>query len=127
MREYYTKEWFPYANAMGISWRDFWDMTPRIIKAHQKGQEESMKLEDKLNWLTGQYVMSAIATVLDNALNGRNAKTEYVEEPILPKVIENSRMTEEERLEIAMRKELLAMEQWIENDKRRGLGATHIK
>lgn len=112
---------------MGISWCDFWEMTPRIIKAHQKGQEESMKLTDKLNWLNGQYVMSAISTVFDHALNGRQAKTEYIEQPILPKVIADSRLTEEERLEIAMGKELLAMQQWIENDKRRGLVTTHVK
>lgn len=112
---------------MDISWCDFWKMTPRIIKAHQKGQEEKMKLHDRLNWVSGQYTVSAFATVLDNALNGRKAKSEYISEPILPKILENARMTEEERLEIAMQKELLAMQQWIENDKRRGLGATHVK
>lgn len=127
MREYYTKEWFPYANAMGISWGEFWKMTPRIIKAHQKGQEERMKIQDKLNWVSGQYTISAFATVLDSAFNGKKAKSEYINEPILPKMIENARMTEEERLEIEMQKELLAMQQWIENDKKRGLEITHVK
>lgn len=111
---------------MGISWEEFWNMNPRILKAIQMGYDEEIKRKDYLNWLSGQYTISAILVSLDTFMNGEKAKSEYMEKPILVQVEKEASMTEEERIELAMQKEILAMEAWIENDKRRGLPVQKI-
>lgn len=75
----------------------------------------------------GQYNLKAFAVVVDGVLNGRKSKSKYFEEPMLWKFLEESELTEEEREKRAMEREILAMEQWIANDKARGLPETKIK
>lgn len=80
-----------------------------------------------MNWLSNQYTLSAVRVAIDQALNGKKAKTEYIKEPVLSKFLDESELTEEERKKREMEKELLAMERWIANDKARGLPETKIK
>lgn len=75
----------------------------------------------------GQYNLKAFSVVVDGVLNGRKSKSKYFEEPMLWKFLEESELTEEEREKRAMEREILAMEQWIANDKARGLPETKIK
>ena len=75
----------------------------------------------------GQYNLQAFSVVIDSVLNGRKSKSKYFEEPMLWKFLEESELTEEEREKRAMEREILAMEQWIANDKARGLPETKIK
>ena len=75
----------------------------------------------------GQYNLKAFAVVVDGVINGRKAKAKYFTEPMLWKFLEESELTEEEREKRAMEREILAMEQWIANDKARGLPETKIK
>lgn len=75
----------------------------------------------------GQYNLKAFSVVIDGVLNGRKSKSKYFEEPMLWKFLEESELTEEEREKRAMEREILAMEQWIANDKARGLPETKIK
>ena len=75
----------------------------------------------------GQYNLKAFSVVIDSVLNGRKSKSKYFEEPMLWKFLEGSELTEEEREKRAMEREILAMEQWIANDKARGLPETKIK
>lgn len=75
----------------------------------------------------GQYNLKAFSVVIDSVLNGRKSKSKYFEEPMLWKFLEESELTEEEREKRAMEREILAMEQWIANDKARGLPETKIK
>lgn len=75
----------------------------------------------------GQYNLKAFAVVVDGILNGRKAKSKYFEEPMLWKFLDESELTQEELDKRALEKEILAMEQWIANDKARGLPETKIK
>lgn len=75
----------------------------------------------------GQYNLKAFAVVVDGILNGRKAKSKYFEEPMLWKFLDESELTHEELDKRALEKEILAMEQWIANDKARGLPETKIK
>lgn len=77
--------------------------------------------------MMGMYALSAVSVAIEHNFAGRKAKSEYIKEPLLNKVLENDGLTEEEIEEIEMRKELLAMEQWVANDRRRGLPETNIK
>lgn len=85
-----------------------------------------MQEQDYLAWAFGNYTLSAVSTAVDYVLNGKKAKSKYLEEPILSKLIEDSELTQEEIEEREMRKEIAAMEQWIANDRRRGLPETKI-
>ena len=75
----------------------------------------------------GQYNLKAFAVVVDGILNGRKAKPKYFEEPMLWKFLDEAELTQEELDKRALEKEILAMEQWIANDKARGLPETKIK
>lgn len=129
-RELFENEWFPKANAIGISWREFWSMNPHIIKCLYKGHQEKLReqlmIQDRMAHAAGQYTLSAVMVAIDHAMNGKKAKSKYIENPVLAQAIEDSMLTQEEIDERAMKKELLAMEQWIANDRRRGLPETKI-
>lgn len=75
----------------------------------------------------GQYNLKAFAVVVDGILNGRKSKSKYFEEPMLWKFLDEAELTQEELDKRALEKEILAMEQWIANDKARGLPETKIK
>lgn len=70
--------------------------------------------------------MMAMQVVLDRILNGKKAKSKYFEEPMLWKFLDEEQLTEEEREKRDMEREILAMEQWIANDRARGLPETKI-
>lgn len=101
-------------------------MNPRIIRAFQKGQQEKMEQDDFLNWLSGNYFMSALDVAVDKILSGRKAKAKYIEKPIFPEYIEQSSMSEEEREERDMKLEISKMEQWIAHDANCGLPQTNL-
>lgn len=128
-REFFENEWFPKANAIGISWQEFWTLNPHIIKCMMKGYNEKRKEMDVMMWCMEQYVHDAVFVALDHrltALFGKKAKSKTFEEPIFAKAIEESMLTQEEIDEREMKKELLAMERWIANDRQRGLPETKI-
>lgn len=111
---------------MGVSWDEFWKMTPRILNAIQKGYQERMEYQDFLNWMAGNYTLSALSTAIDAAMNGKKAKAEYEDKPLLPVYIKEMSMTEEEREERDMKREIANMERWIAHDANRGLPQTNI-
>lgn len=74
----------------------------------------------------GNYGISALCFAIEHCLNGKKAKSKYVNEPIMAKVLENDGLTEEEIYEKELRKALLAEEQWIVVGKRKGLPETVI-
>ncbi len=98
-------------------------MNPHIIKVIAKADKERIKREDYINWISGQYTFSAIVTAIDSVLKG---KAEYIEKPILWKIIEDSELTEEERERRDMLAEIRAMDKWIENDRKLGLPETSM-
>lgn len=92
-----TFEWFPYANAMGISWGEFWNMNPRIIRAITDGYEKRIEQQDRMNWLNGHYLLSAVTVGVERNLAGKKSKAEYIKEPLWGQVKkENTSMSEKE-------------------------------
>ena len=86
-----------------------------------------MKQQDYLNWVSNQYTLSAVSVAIDRVLNGKKSKSEYIKEPVLWKFLEESQLTEEEREKREMERKFLLMEQWIANDRARGLPETNIE
>lgn len=99
----FENEWFPKANAIGISWKEFWGMNPHIIKLLLKGHEEKLKEQDYIAWLQGQYTLSAVSVAVEHCLAGKKAKSKYIEKQIMQEIEEkqtkNNRktLTEEDK------------------------------
>jgi hypothetical protein len=93
----FENEWFPKANAIGVSWQEFWGMNPHIIKLLLKGHEEKIKEQDYMSWLSNQYTLSAVSVAVEHCLAGRKAKSKYIKKPLLQELEEqNKPLTEEE-------------------------------
>lgn len=87
----FENEWFPKANAIGVSWQEFWGMNPHIIKLLLKGHEEKIKEQDYLAWLSNQYTLSAVSVAVEHCLAGRKAKSKYIGKPILENISDRTK------------------------------------
>ena len=88
---------------MGVSWKDFWEMNPKIIKCIADGYKEKIKQKDYLNWIMGQYNLKAFSVVLDQVLAGMNrrkSKAKYFESPILEMAEKNNEPLSEKELQL---------------------------
>lgn len=57
------------AMAIGISYYDFWNTNPHIISIYMKAHEKKLEEIDKMMWMMGRYVYSALdSTVCNNSL-----------------------------------------------------------
>lgn len=101
-------------------------MNPHIIRCIQKGYNEKLKQQDYLAWVFGNYTLSAVLVGTEHVLSGKQAKSKYIEKPVLKEALEDSLLTPEEIEEREMQKEIAAMEKWIENDRRIGLPETTL-
>lgn len=117
----------PYALAIGVPYDVFWHITPKKLESFEKAYRNTKRAKDEENWLMGQYNLKAFSVALDRALHGRKAKSEYFKEPVMWKFIDESELTEEEKEKREMEREILSMEQWISNDRKRGLPETKMK
>lgn len=93
----FENEWFPKANAIGVSWKEFWGMNPHIIKLLLKGHDIKTKMEDEKMWMMGLYVASALDSTVCNAFLWRRKGEKghgYEKQPFLQKQIKEN--TEEE-------------------------------
>lgn len=84
----FENEWFPKANAIGISWQEFWGMNPHIIKLLIKGHEEKIKEQDYLAWLQGQYTLYAVSVAIEGCIAGKKAKLKYLKKPIMQNALD---------------------------------------
>lgn len=84
----FENEWFPAAHSIGVSWDDFWRMNPHIINLMIKGHKEKLKQIDFMNWISGQYMLSAVLVAVEKNLAGRKARAKYIKEPIMKQMEE---------------------------------------
>lgn len=115
------------AYAIGITWQEFWNVNPHIIKLIAKGHAEKLKEQDSIMHMMGIYVMSAVSVSIDRFAAGKNSKAKYIKEPILQKSIEEQCMTQEELDERELQKMLMYEEQWANMGKLKGLPTPELK
>lgn len=99
MRELFENEWFPRANALGVTWEEFWKMNPRIIKAICRGYREKEKIRDREMWSWfGNYGISAMVFAIEHCFSEK-PKTSYLEKPITEEIGKEltEELTEEEK------------------------------
>lgn len=81
---------------------------------------------DEYCWMAGQYNLRAFSVVIDQIVCGitkKRSTLKYYDSPVL----KEESLSDEEKEKIAMEREISSMEQWIRNDKARGLPETKIK
>lgn len=117
----------PFALTIGVSYETFFKLVPNELRAFYEAYQNKKKIKDEEMWMWwGNYGISAFIVAIDTFINGKQAKAEYIKEPILSKANENEGLTEEEIQEKELRKALLAEEQWIIASKQKGLPETII-
>lgn len=82
----YESEWLPHALAIGISYNDFWNMNPRIVKVCIEGYKNKINREleydNYVAYLSGIYVRDALASTVGNMFSKKSSKPiEYPREP----------------------------------------------
>ena len=62
---------------MGITWWQFWELNPHIIKCISKGyKEQKIEKDAMMHAWWGTYGLSAVAVAVEHCLNGKKAKSE---------------------------------------------------
>ncbi len=103
------------------------DSCPKELEPYDIAHENEIKELDYLQHMWwGTYAKSALCCAIDHCINGKNAKSEYIKEPIMQNVFDNTRLTKEEIYEKELQKALDAEEQWIFAGKQRRLPETII-
>jgi len=111
---------------MGITLDDFWKLTPHKLKMITHAHIEKIKELDRLNWILGQYIQSAVGVAVEHCLNGNKAHSKYITEPILKDYGQDFGLTQEEIDDRELKKLIANEEAWIRNDKARGLKQADI-
>lgn len=115
---------------MGVPYEVFWHLTPNKLQAFYRAHKLRQKMQDEQAWMLGIYFESAAYTATSNAIAhafGKKGKAEYMKEPIMSKIKDDTGLTQEEIDQQELKKMILYEEQWIRNDKERGLPPTVIK
>lgn len=110
----------------GLSIDDIDWSSPADMKPYLKAHKEELKERDYLAWVQGQYALSAVSVAVEHCLAGKKARSEYIKEPILPKVFENNGLTEEQIYEKEVRKAILTEQRYMEIAINKGLPETFI-
>ena len=86
----YEAESLPQCLAMGISYEEFWKLTPRKLNVLFEGYKLRRKIEDEKAWLLGGYIFEAVSVSMGNAFRKKNQKAksyfEIVEKPFLNEI-----------------------------------------
>ena len=89
------KTWLVQALSIGIPYKDFWGMTPRIVGLHMKAHEKHIDEVNMMMYVQGLYVRDAIASSICNSFKGKNAKP--FEYPKKPYELHEHELTEKEK------------------------------
>lgn len=71
-----------------MSEAQFWRSNPRIIAVWRRAYQDDLEFKNGLiHSMVGTYGISALAFAIDHCLNGKKAKSKYIEKPleIIPK------------------------------------------
>lgn len=105
----------------GLTLKDIENSSPREMKPYEDAFTLSQKLIDRASWSMGLYVKSAVSVAIDGAFNGKKAKSEYVEKPVLEKYFDEMTLTQEEKDNRELQKMLAYEKQRMAIDKAKGL------
>lgn len=117
----------PHYLAIGVTWERFMNSCPKELEPYDIAHQKKLEEQDYLQYLWwGNYGVAAMGVAVEHCLNGEKAKSKFLEEPILKKLLENATLTEEEMYEKELQKAISIEEQWILAGRAKGLPETII-
>lgn len=80
------KTWLTSALSIGISYKDFWYYTPRIVlqilEGYNQNQKRQLDYDNFIAYVQGRYFADALLCTVGNMFSKKGAKTiEYPKEP----------------------------------------------
>ena len=76
-------EAFPYYFSIGMTYDQFWDDRPELVKLYQKADEMKNKRKNQEMWLQGIYMRYALASTVGNMFTKKKSDmVEYPSEPL---------------------------------------------
>ena len=84
--------------AMGLTKKEFFHSTPKILKAYEEAHKIKLMEMDRVAWMMcGNYVVSAVAVAVEACLAGKKAKGKFIDRPIFERIEEEKKpLTEDE-------------------------------
>lgn len=84
LRRFFENEWYIPVSVFGITYWEFWDLNPRILRIRSIASQKAMVLRDRELWQQGQYIYVAFASVLGAAFSKKGHATQkYPDKPYL--------------------------------------------
>lgn len=109
------KTWLVQAIAIGISYNDFWQMNPRIIKLHIDAHKQWYEEQNTLMYIQGRYFADAIMATVCNMFRGQGHKPyEFPKEPYKFEKEEERELTPMEK-DLAVKQLFAELQQMKEN------------
>ena len=111
----------------GLTIKEIENSNPREMKAYEDAFALSQKLLDRSSWNMGNYVTSAVTVALDHAINGKKAKSKYLEKPLLEQYFDDLTLTQEEIDNREIQKMIAHERQQMAKDRANGLKPPKLK
>ena len=111
----------------GLTLKDIENSNPRELKAYEDAFILSQRMLDRNAWSMGIYVNNAVTVAIDHAINGKKAKSEYMDNPMLEQYYENMTLTQEEIDNREIQKMIAYERQQMALDKAKGLKPPTLK
>ena len=114
--------WLPVALRVGITYKDFWELTPHdmnlIVKSYREKMKEKLDYDNLICFLQGRYIVDSLLCTVGNMFSKKGAKNhEYPKEPYDLNPEEERELTEEEK-EIQVKAIFMNLERMKENFER---------
>lgn len=80
------KLWLSQAISIGVSYNEFWSLTPKavlqILEGYNMAQKRKMEYDNLISYIQGRYFVDALACTVGNMFSKKGAKAhEYPKEP----------------------------------------------
>lgn len=72
--------YFPYYLSYGMSYDEFWNGRPELVKAYKKAYEMKLNQKNWELWMQGMYIHAGVDVSLAKLMGNKQAK--YLEEPL---------------------------------------------
>lgn len=73
----------PFALSLGVSYQDFWELTPKSLKCISKGHQLKLEEQNRMNYIQGYYNYVAINSILPTIMSlGKEPPAKYLDKPI---------------------------------------------
>lgn len=75
------EDMLPHYLALGVDYNTFMECNPYELRAYDRAFKIKKEIQDYRDWTMGQYMMSAVSTVLSHMID-KHSNAKYIEKPI---------------------------------------------